>query len=66
MPDGNFPNAEYQRMGDPEIETRIAQYELAYRMQASVPDVMDISREPASMSRPVGTRPRSPARSPTT
>lgn len=32
-------------MGHPETMTRIAQYELAYRMQASVPDVMDISRE---------------------
>lgn len=31
---------------DPEIRTRIAQYEMAYRMQASVPDVMDISGEP--------------------
>ena len=29
----------------PETLTRIAQYELAYRMQASVPDVMDISKE---------------------
>lgn len=32
--------------GDPEIKTRIAQYEMAYRMQTSVPDVMDISNEP--------------------
>jgi uncharacterized protein DUF1501 len=31
--------------GDPEIETRIAQYEMAYRMQASVPDLMDLSKE---------------------
>ncbi len=33
-------------LGDPETMTRMAQYELAYRMQASVPEVMDISREP--------------------
>jgi hypothetical protein len=33
-------------VGDPEIATRIAQYELAYRMQASVPDLTDISKEP--------------------
>jgi len=33
--------------GDDEIESRIAQYEMAYRMQMSVPDVMDISKEPA-------------------
>jgi hypothetical protein len=31
--------------GDPEIETRIAQYEMAYRMQTSVPDLMDLSKE---------------------
>ncbi len=34
--------------GDPEIETRIAQYEMAYRMQTSVPELMDLSKEPAS------------------
>jgi hypothetical protein len=32
--------------GDPEIATRIAQYELAYRMQTSVPELMDVSKEP--------------------
>jgi hypothetical protein len=34
--------------GDPEIETRIAQYEMAYRMQSSVPELMDLSGEPES------------------
>ncbi len=34
-----------RELGNPETVTRIAQYELAYRMQASVPDVMDISQE---------------------
>lgn len=34
-----------QHVGDPETITRIAQYELAFRMQVSVPEVMDISRE---------------------
>ena len=33
---------------DPEIETRIAQYEMAYRMQTSVPELMDLSSEPES------------------
>jgi hypothetical protein len=33
-------------VGDPEIATRIQQYELAFRMQASVPDLMDVSKEP--------------------
>jgi len=32
--------------GDPEIRTRVAQYELAYRMQTSVPDLIDVSDEP--------------------
>jgi hypothetical protein len=35
--------------GDPEIATRIAQYELAYRMQTSVPELTDLSREPQSI-----------------
>jgi hypothetical protein len=35
-------------VGDPEIEARIAQYEMAFRMQASVPELTDISREPES------------------
>lgn len=35
----------FQEVGDPEIQTRIAQYEMAYRMQTSVPDLMDMSTE---------------------
>ena len=35
----------YDAEGDPEIETRIAQYEMAFRMQMSVPDLADISQE---------------------
>jgi hypothetical protein len=38
-----------QRTGDPEIETRIAAYELAFRMQSSVPELADVSSEPASV-----------------
>jgi hypothetical protein len=34
-----------ESFGDPEINTRIAQYEMAYKMQASVPDLMDLSKE---------------------
>jgi hypothetical protein len=34
-----------QSFGDPEVNTRIAQYEMAYRMQASVPELTDLSRE---------------------
>jgi hypothetical protein len=36
-------------MGDPEIATRIAQYEMAYRMQTAVPELTDISKEPKSV-----------------
>lgn len=35
----------HDALGDPEIQTRIAQYEMAFRMQASVPDLTDISKE---------------------
>jgi hypothetical protein len=38
----------YARVGDDETHTRIAQYELAFRMQSSVPDLTDVSHEPAS------------------
>ena len=40
--------ANYQVVGDPETHTRIEQYELAYRMQSSVPDLTDLSSEPKS------------------
>jgi len=36
---------QYQAFGDPEINARIAQYEMAYRMQTSVPDLTDVSKE---------------------
>jgi Protein of unknown function (DUF1501) len=36
----------FDAYGDPEIETRISQYEMAYRMQTSVPELMDFSKEP--------------------
>ena len=43
--------------GDPEILTRIASYEMAYRMQSSVPELVDISKEPASVHELYGTEP---------
>jgi hypothetical protein len=46
--------------GDPEIETRIAQYEMAYRMQTSVPDLMDLSKEPDSVFEMYGPESRKP------
>jgi hypothetical protein len=43
--------------GDPEIATRIASYELAYRMQSSVPSLINIGDEPASIHELYGTEP---------
>ena len=39
----------HQETGDPEIQTRIAQYEMAYRMQTSIPELTDFSREPRNI-----------------
>src|ERR1700761_8827975 len=36
----------YKEFGDPEIATKIQQYEMAYRMQTAVPEIMDVSKEP--------------------
>jgi hypothetical protein len=49
-----------KRIGDPEIETRIAQYELAFRMQASVPDLLDVKGEPEEVFRLYGADARKP------
>ncbi|MCA9058170.1 MAG: DUF1501 domain-containing protein [Planctomycetaceae bacterium] len=38
----------FEATGDPEIQTRIAQYEMAYRMQTAVPELADVSDEPQS------------------
>ena len=46
-----------RELGHPETATRIAQYELAFRMQTSVPDVMDISREPQKVLDDYGAKP---------
>ncbi len=46
-----------RELGHPETLTRIAQYELAYRMQTSVPGVMDVSREPRSVLEDYGAQP---------
>lgn len=41
--------ASYKEFGDPEINTRIQQYEMAYRMQTAVPEITDMSKEPESI-----------------
>ena len=46
-----------REMGHPETLTRIAQYELAFRMQMSVPEVMDISQEPERVLESYGAQP---------
>jgi hypothetical protein len=43
---GELNRLAHEACGDPEINTRIAQYEMAYRMQTSVPELMDLSQEP--------------------
>jgi Protein of unknown function (DUF1501) len=48
---------ERERVGDPETDTRIAAYELAYRMQTSVPELTDVSSEPAKIHELYGTEP---------
>jgi hypothetical protein len=48
---------EYEQYQDPEILSRIAQYEMAYKMQISVPGVMDISDEPQYIHDMYGTKP---------
>lgn len=54
-------NAEhYDEVGDPEIRARIAQYEMAYRMQRSVPDLMDFSDEPEHVFELYGPDSRKP------
>lgn len=47
----------YEEVQDPEIVTRIAQYEMAFKMQMTVPEVMDISDEPDYIHEMYGTTP---------
>jgi hypothetical protein len=49
--------AQYEEFGNPETLTRISQFELSYRMQASAPEVMDISREPKEVLEAYGAVP---------
>ncbi len=62
MLDGLAKLNEFQReeTNDPEIATRIAQYELAFRMQASVPELTNVAAEPESMFELYGTDARKP------
>jgi hypothetical protein len=51
-----------QSTADPEIETRIAQYELAFRMQTSVPELTDVSDEPDHVFQMYGPESRQPGK----
>ena len=53
-----FLNSSHQAdVGDPEITSRIGAYEMAYKMQTSVPELADISKEPADIHEMYGTTP---------
>ena len=54
---GTLNRLKLEEEGDPETATRIAQYELAYRMQTSVPELMDIAGEPKEVHELYGTAP---------
>lgn len=54
---GDLNRIEQRRSGDPDTLSRIEQYELAFRMQVSVPEVMDISKEPDAIHSMYGTDP---------
>ena len=53
---GQLNRIRNQRLENPEIETRIAQYELAFRMQTSVPELMNLSDEPQHVLDMYGTQ----------
>lgn len=51
----------FRTVGDPEIQTRINSYEMAYRMQASAPDLMDLRKEPKHILDMYGADPDKPS-----
>jgi hypothetical protein len=57
---GKLNSLKLKDQQDPEIATRIAQYEMAFRMQASVPDLTDLSKEPESTFQMYGPDARKP------
>jgi hypothetical protein len=50
----------YTKVGDPETHTRISQYEMAFQMQASVPELIDLASEPESVWKLYGDEARKP------
>lgn len=51
---GQLNRMSYEAVGDPETQVRIQQYEMAFRMQASVPELADLSKEPAKVTEMYG------------
>jgi hypothetical protein len=58
---GRLNRLRLDAVGDPEIATRINSYEMAFRMQASAPEVMDLSREPQAILDLYGAEPGKPS-----
>jgi hypothetical protein len=58
---GDLNRLHLSRVGDPEIETRIAAYEMAYQMQSSAPELMDISQESPETLKLYGAEPGKPS-----
>ena len=57
---GQLNELNYQQVGDPEIHTRISQYEMAFRMQNSVPELTAIDHEPDSTYKLYGNEAKKP------
>ena len=57
---GELNQKRFEQTGDPEIATRIQQYEMAYRMQTSIPELNDLSDEPESVFELYGPDSRCP------
>ncbi len=57
---GELNRLQAEQEGDPEILSRVEQYEMAYRMQTSVPEVMDLSKEPESVYELYGSEAKKP------
>lgn len=58
---GRLNRMKLEQAGDPEIATRINSYEMAFKMQSSAPDLMDISKEPKHILDMYGAEPGKPS-----
>ncbi|GAA3615179.1 DUF1501 domain-containing protein [Flavivirga amylovorans] len=52
---GELNEMSYQEFGDPEIQSKIKQYEMAFRMQTAVPEITDVSKEPDHIKKMYGS-----------